>query len=120
MRELWDRIKNWKYFKWLVVAIVSFLVGWLVYVLFIRGFLQFQKNEKLFVEGVQKYYDYNPLKLPKEGGYTEHKLSDLFQGSWVESIYVPGKNRLCDGDSFIRVIHENGEYRYVTYLKCGI
>lgn len=119
MKNLWNKFKNWKYFKLIVILLGVLLVGWIIFILFIQGMLEFRKNEKIFLEGVQAYYDYNPLKLPAEGSFTEHKLSDMFLTSWVKSIFVPGKNQLCDGDSFVRVINENGNYRYVTYLKCG-
>lgn len=119
MKKVWEQLKDWKYSKFVFAVLFIFLIGWGIYILFVQGMLQFQKNEKAFVEGVKKYYEYNPTKLPDEGGYKELQLSEMFQGSWVKSLYVPKKNQLCDGDSFVRVVNQNGEYRYITYLKCG-
>jgi len=119
MKEMWKKFRNSKYFKIVLGLVLVVLLGFAIYSLFIEGHLKFQKNEEAFLAGVKKYYEYNPTKRPKEGNYQEIKLSTMFQGSWVESLYVPKKDRLCDGDSFIRVINENGEFRYITYLKCG-
>ncbi len=117
MKDFWEKLRKNKYFKVVLVLLIILLVGWLIYSLFIEKRLIFQENEKQFLEGVKNYYDSNSLELPKEGGYREKRLSEM--GSWVDQLYVPKKKQACDGDSFVRVINEDGKYRYVTYLKCG-
>lgn len=105
--------------KYLTIALIGIIligIGYLGYDMFVASKLEFQENERLFLEGVKKYYDFNPTKLPSVNGYREVSLDDMYDGKWVEILKVD--NKLCDGTSFMRVINDNGNYRYITYLKC--
>ena len=105
-----------KYLTILIIGIVLIGIGYLGYDVFVASKLEFQENERLFLEGVKKYYDFNPTKLPSVNGYREVSLDDMYDGKWVQILKV--NNKLCDGTSFMRVINDNGNYRYITYLKC--
>lgn len=107
---------NKKILIMLVVGVVLVMFGYLGYNFFVASRLEFKNNEKLFLEGVKKYYDYNINDLPGVNGFRKVSLDDMYNGKWVEVLKV--KNKLCNGDSFVRVINDNGNYRYITYLEC--
>jgi len=110
-------LKNKK--KILTIALIGIIlvtIGYFGYTLFTKNRLEFKMNEKLFLQGVEKYYDYNPSKLPSDGGYREVSLDDMYKGKWVKILNV--NNKICEGTSFVRVINDKGNYRYITYLKC--
>lgn len=105
--------------KYLTIALVGIIligIGYLGYDMFVASKLEFLENEKLFLEGVKKYYDFNETKLPSVNGYREVSLDDMYKSKWVEVLKVG--NKMCEGKSFVRIINDNGNYRYITYLKC--
>lgn len=111
------KMEKKKIFTTVIVGVCLIVVGYLGYVFFVANRLEFKENEKLFLAGATKYYDFNPTKLPSVNGFREVSLDDMYKGKWVDVLKV--NNKMCEGDSFIRVINDNGNYRYITYLKCG-
>ena len=119
MKKLWEKVKDKKYTKVVLVVLMVVFVIWLFYILFVRGILEFQNNEKAFLNGTKKYLDYNSSLLPKKDSFKEISLKDLYEAGWVESLRIPNTNRLCSEKSFVRVLNHDGEYQYITYLDCG-
>jgi len=106
-----------KYITISIMGIFLLVLGFVSYNLFVKSRLVFKENERLFLNGVKEYYDFNLTKLPDNGGYKEVSLADMYKGKWVDILKV-GKN-MCDETSFVRVINNNDKYRYITYLQCG-
>ncbi len=119
MKKLWKKWISSIWGKVSIVALVLILVGILSYLLYFKNQFQFQENEDIFLAGVQNYYEHNPLRLPDDGTFTEVSLEDMYKGSWVESLFIPGSSRLCSEDSFVRVIADGEEYHYMVALTCG-
>ena len=109
--------KNKKYLIMILSGIFLILIGYLGYTLFVEDDLKFKKNEEMLLDGAKKYFEQRPGKLPGVGGYRKLSLEELYSGNWVEDLYL--NNKLCSEKSFVRVVNDNGNYRYTTYLKCG-
>ena len=81
----------------------------------------FHDNESRFKKAAMRYYEYRKQALPsKKGEYREITLQQLYDLNQLDDLYIPKSRKLCDNESWVRVyIDEDGEYKYITYLKCG-
>lgn len=76
--------------------------------------------EKELLEVAHDYYLENANDLPKNNGDVSTVLLDtLYKNNWIDALYVPGKKEVCDTSSWVKVIKEDDEYKYYTYLSCG-
>ena len=105
--------------KIMILAFSLFLVGFLVYEFHYKNLFVFKENETLFLEGTKEYLERNPNKLPRDDSFTEISLMDMYKMEYVDSLYIPGKNRVCSENGFVRVINNNGVYSYLVSLTCG-
>lgn len=93
------------------------IVSWNVY--FSKYYL-FSLNEDKLYDAVVDYYEYHSIYLPKNGSIKTITLGELYQKDYIETLYIPKSDRLCDTDlSWVKVYNDNGKYKYYTYLKCG-
>jgi len=112
--------KNKKVIIIFTVGIVFILSGVLSWNLYFSKFKIFEDQEKDFLEAVERYFEFNVNFLPKKNETKEITLQDLYDGDHISSLYVPKTRKLCDPNSWVRVYqNDNGEYEYLTYLKCG-
>ncbi len=95
------------------------LIGYLSWVFFFSYYAVFQDQEDIFLEEVQRYYQYRPELLPKEGDTKEVTLAKLLSEKRIQGLYVPKTHKVCEDTSWVRVHNEGGEYEYFVYLKCG-
>ena len=112
--------KNKKVIIIFTVGIVFILSGVLSWNLYFSKFKIFEDQEKDFLGAVERYFEFNVNFLPKKNETKEITLQDLYDGDHISSLYVPKTRKLCDPNSWVRVYqNDNGEYEYLTYLKCG-
>lgn len=103
-----------------ILALILFGVGFLTYQFYFKNQFAFSENEQIFLDGIKEYLERYPRELPEEGSFKEVSLEEMYNLGWVDTLYVPGKNRVCKEDSFIRVIrNENEKYTYLVSLTCG-
>lgn len=105
--------------KTIILAIILVGIGFLVYEFHYKNIFKFQENEQLFIEGVKEYLERNPSKMPSNDSFLEVSLMDMYKMEYVDSLYVPGKNRVCSEDGFVRVVNKGGETTYLVSLTCG-
>lgn len=80
----------------------------------------FSDSEEQLLNGAKKYYELNPIFLPKEGQTSTVTYQTLYEKDFVESLKIPKTYETCDlENSWVRVYNEKGKYQYFTYLKCG-
>lgn len=99
-----------------IVLILSGVLSWKYY---FSNYYLFSKNEDLFLETVERYFEYHSIYLPKNGNVKTVTLEELYKDSRIEVLNIPNKNISCSEDSWVKVYNDNGKYVYHTYLKCG-
>ena len=104
----------------LIVTIV--IAGLFVWFLIVSPMITFHKNEKLVENAARRYFDLYSNELPVGERVKTVKLSTLYQKSFMENdVYIPYTKKVCSiSDSWVKVKRVNGEYKYYTYLKCGV
>ena len=99
-----------------------FAIIFLVWYFIISPEITFRKSEKIVQEAGKSYFDYNYSKLPTGERVSTVTLQELFTKSFIkEDIYIPHTKEPCSlKESWVKVKKVNGEYKYYTYLKCGL
>lgn len=103
----------------------AFIVISLLWVFCINPFLTFRSNEKKFTESARLYFENYGQELPTGERIGEVNLQKLYETGYVgEDFYVPyrllSKKTCSVTDSWVKVKKIDGEYKYYTYLKCGL
>ena len=111
--------------KKLKTSFITFIVVVVVWVFLLSPYLTFKKNEKSFTSAAQKFFETNTKELPTGERIADVSLQKLYEKGYVaEDYYVPYKllsKETCDvAESWVKVRRVNGEYKYYTYLKCGL
>lgn len=101
-----------------IIAVIIFLVWYLV----ISPMISFSKSEKIVEQAGKDYFDYNYSALPTGNRVATVTLQELYRKSFLkEDIYIPNTKEPCSlEESWVKVRRVDGEYKYYTYLKCGI
>lgn len=115
-------MENKKIKKYLKIIITCVIVGLFVWFLLLRPYLQFKGNEDKFLKAAKRYYEVYPNELPSGSRVGTVTLKELAHKSFLtEDLYVPYSNDTCSiEESWVKVRKEDGEYKYYTYLKCGV
>lgn len=105
--------------KFIVVIVIVILVVWF---LIINPVVKFKSNEKKMLNAGKRYFEVNSSELPTGTRVKTIYLKDLYSKSFLEDdFYVPFTKKACSvTESFIKVKKVEGEYKYYTYLKCGV
>ncbi len=105
--------------KSIITAVIVFCFIWF---LIVAPMITFHKNEKLLTEAAKRYFELNSNLLPTGERVKTVDLSTLYHQSYVkQDLYVPYTNKTCSSEkSWVKVKRVNGEYRYYTYLECGL
>lgn len=99
-----------------LLLIIIGLVSWKVY---FSKYYQFYHQEKALIKGAMSYYETYPRYLPKKEETREVTLEKLYDAGNVEVLKVPGTDKFCSTDSWVRVYqNKNGEYEYFANLEC--
>ena len=111
------KVKNTIIFAVVIALIVA--GGWF---LILKPLITFNEYEKKLEEAAKRYYDLNQSALPTGSRIATIDMQTLYSKAYLkEDLYVPFTNEPCSiKESWVKVKKENGEYKYYTYLKCGI
>lgn len=102
----------------LVIAVIIVAGLW---VIIIHPFLQFHKNEDIFRKSAERYFELNKQYLPQEGNITTVTGMTLYDKKFVGMLTSAYSSGECDlKESWVKVKRDKGEYKYYTYLKCGM
>ncbi len=108
---------NKKIIRILIIAVIA-IVAWL---LFIYPLIKFNSNEKAVRDAAEKYLKINTSMLPNEGSIRTIDVQTLVDKKFISDIRTAYNGDTCDvKSSFVKVKRVSGEYKYYTYLKCGI
>ena len=107
--------------KALKIAVTCLIVFSFLWFLLIYPLGSFNKNENKMESAAKRYFELNPAKLPREGKIATVELAKLYSKNYLDALYIPYTKKMCSvEDSWVKVKKEKGDYKYYTYLKCGI
>ena len=114
-----DKKKMTKYLKLAVVIIVVVLFIWF---LILNPLITFKGYENQVEDAAKRYFEINSSQLPTGTRVKTLSVQDLFTQAYLkEDFYVPFSKKPCSiTESWVKVRKEDGEYKYYTYLKCGV
>ena len=102
----------------LVIAIILLAGLW---VIIIHPFLKFHQNESAFKSAAERYFELNKQFLPQEGNVTTVSGLTLYDKKFIGMLSSAYSSSECDlKESWVKVKRDKGEYKYYTYLKCGL
>ena len=104
----------------LIITLV--IIFGFVWYFVISPMLQFNKNEKIVLDGAKHYYSLNNGDLPVGERIKTISLKKLAQDKYLkENVFIPHTEKLCSlENSWVKVKHENNDYHYYVYLECGL
>ncbi len=111
-----------KIIKYLKIACVVIVIALFVWFLVLSPLLTFKGYERQAEEAAKRYYELNESELPTGTRVKTLSIQKLFDQAYLkEDFYVPFSKKPCSiTDSWVKVRKEDGEYKYYTYLKCGV
>ena len=117
-----QKIIDKNFIKYLKIAVVVIVIALFLWFLVIHPLITFRGYEKDIEAAAKRYYEINAGELPTGTRVKTLSIQKLFDQSYLkEDFYVPFSKKPCSiTDSWVKVRQEDGEYKYYTYLKCGI
>lgn len=114
-----DKRKMTKYLK---IAIVIIIVALFLWFLVLGPLFTFKGYENQVEDAAKRYFEINASQLPTGTRVKTISVQDLFDQAYLkEDFYVPFSKKPCSiTESWVKVRREDGEYKYYTYLKCGV
>lgn len=108
--------------KKIILILIIIVLVLLSLILFVFPWIIFHQNEKRLAEAGKEYYELNMQELPVGERVATVTLNKLYSKSFIKSdLYIPYTNKVCSiNNSWVKVRKENNEYKYYTYLECGI
>ena len=108
-----------KKIKFLVTLVI--VIGF-VWFLVISPMITFHNNEKKLEDAAKRYFELNSRELPTGERVKTLGLNTLYHKSFIEGdLYIPHTHKTCSiENSWVKVKKVNNEYKYYTYLECGI
>ena len=112
-KEVWKKIK-------LIITVALILV--FVWFLIISPMITFHRNEKSLEDAAKRYFEFNSNQLPTGENVKTVTLKTLYHKAFIKNdLYIPYTNKTCSiENSWVKVRRVNGEYKYYTYLECGV
>ena len=100
------------------VAIIVMFVWFLV----VSPMITFHNNEKKMETAAKRYFELNSRELPTGERIKTLGLETLYHKAFIEGdLYIPYTHKTCSiENSWVKVKKVNNEYKYYTYLECGI
>ena len=113
---------NKEMLKKIKLVITAVLVLVFVWFLIISPMITFHDNEKKLEEAAKRYFELYSSELPVGEKVRTLSLKKLYHKSFIKSdLYIPYTKKTCSVEnSWVKVRKENGEYKYYTYLECGV
>ena len=104
----------------LFITIVLILV--FVWFLIISPMITFHDNEGKLESAAKRYFELNSNELPTGENVKTLTLKTLYHKAFIKNdLYIPYTNKTCSiENSWVKVRKEDGEYKYYTYLECGV
>lgn len=107
------------------VTTISLIVIAIIWVFILNPLISFKKNEKLLANAGKRYFETFTSELPTGERIGDVTLQQLYEKGYITTdFYVPYKplsKETCSvTDSWVKVKRVDGEYKYYTYLKCGV
>ena len=104
----------------LVITLVVIL-GF-VWFLVVSPMITFHSNEKKLEAAAKRYFELNSNELPTGERVKTVGLNTLYHKAFIEGdLYIPYTHKTCSVEnSWVKVKKDNNEYKYYTYLECGI
>ena len=117
-----QKVINEKFIKYLKIAVVVVIVVLFLWFLVIHPLITFHSYETEIENAAKRYYEINERELPTGTRVKTLSVQELFDQSYLKNdFYVPFSKKPCSiKDSWVKVRQEDGEYKYYTYLKCGV
>lgn len=108
-----------KKIKIVVVVVIIALILWFMV---ISPILKFKKNEKILENAAKRYYEINTGQLPTGKKVKTVELQTLYDKNFIsDDLRSSYTKKVCDiRNSWVKVKKENNDYKYYTYLKCGV
>lgn len=112
-------MKNKKYIKIILVAVIIILVLFLLWSYVFYPAKAFRHNEKLLSEAGKRYFEINMRNLPRaEGRVSTVSLAVLIRQKYLDELKI--KKDICNlNKSNVKMRIENGAATYYTHLQCG-
>ena len=94
----------------------------LFYFILLKPYLNFKSNERALRNAGVRFFELNDDKLPTGKRVSTVTLQELAASKYVESdFYEPFSKKLCSiTKSWVKVKKEGSNYKYYTYLDCGV
>ncbi|HIS37941.1 MAG TPA: DUF5011 domain-containing protein [Candidatus Onthousia faecavium] len=104
-----------------VVVLVVIAIILLVWFLYFYPRILFKNNEDVFYKAGERYYEINSSRFPsEEGRVISVTLDTLIKQDYLEELYVPYSDKLCDlKESTVKAVNTEDGYDLYAYLKCG-
>ena len=104
------------------LLVVIAIVGVFVWTFILSPMLTFKANEKKLENAARRYYELNSNLLPTGERVGTVTLETLYRKSYIDKdLFIPLTKKTCSvTNSWVKVKRENGEYKYSTYLECGV
>ncbi len=108
-----------KKIKIVVIVVIIALILWFMV---ISPILKFKKNERILENAAKRYYEINTEQLPTGKKIKTVQLQTLYDKNFIsDDLRSSYTKKVCDiRNSWVKVKKENNNYKYYTYLKCGI
>ena len=112
-------IKDKKNVKLIITAVIIFCFVWF---LIASPMITFHNNEQILVDAAKRYFELNSNLLPTGERVKTVSLKTLYHQSYIKKdLYIPYTHKTCSiENSWVKVTRENNDYRYYTYLECGL
>ncbi len=106
----------------LKLAVTVVVILCFVWFLIIFPMKVFHQNEKKLEKAAKRYFELNSTQLPIGDRVKTVSLKTLYHKSFIEGdIFVPYTKKTCSvTNSWVKVKKVQGEYKYYTYLECGV
>lgn len=106
----------------LKLLVVIAIAGAFVWVFILSPMITFKSNEKKLENAARRYYELNSNLLPTGERVGTVTLGTLYKKSFIEKdLFIPLSKKTCSvTNSWVKVRKENNEYKYYTYLECGV
>ena len=111
--------------KKIKIISISLIILALLWIFVLNPFITFKRNEVEFKKAAEKYFDMYTSELPTGERVGDVTLQKLYEKGFLETdFYIPYRlltKKTCSvTDSWVKVKKVDGDYKYYTYLKCGI
>lgn len=102
--------------------IIIVVVALLFYFILLKPYMTFKSNEKILKNAGIRYFDLNEDKLPTGKRVSTVTLQELSTSKYIQAdFYEPFSKKLCSiTKSWVKVKKEGNEFKYYTYLDCGV